>query len=193
YDIPSVRRLDRWVDVGDGYEGGNNEANMEKARSRLVPLKVKRTLEFLADLPGRPVVVYGWHREFVEAIAKAIPGAAFVTGDTSFREREIIKGQFALGRIPVLVANLKAFGLSVSLAKASHVVFGEIHWSETDHRQAEGRIKGPAQKAPRIDYTYLMVKNSVEEFVWRVRLNNGRAMDRLDKAATPSIIRSGTG
>jgi superfamily II DNA or RNA helicase len=193
YDIPTVRRIDRWVDVGSGYTGGNNEANMEKARSALVGLKVQRTLEFLNDLPQRPVVVFGWHRDFVSRLAAKIPGSACVTGDTSTSERADIQRRFASGNIPVIVANLKAFGLSVSLARAAHVIFGEIHWSETDHRQAEGRIKGPAQQAKRIDYTYLMVKNSVEEFVWRVRLNNGRAMDRLDKAASPSIIRSGTG
>jgi len=193
YDIPAVRRIDRWVDIGSEYTGGNNEANMEKARSALVALKVKRTLEFLDDLPERPVVIYGWHRSFVEEVAKRIPGSAFVTGDTPTLQRTDIQRQFSAGRIPVLVANLKAFGLSVSLARASHIIFGEIHWSETDHRQAEGRIKGPAQTAKRIDYTYLMVKNSVEEFVWRVRLNNGRAMDRLDSAARPSIIRTGTG
>jgi Helicase conserved C-terminal domain len=193
YDVPAVRRIDRWVDVGSGYDGGNNEANMEKARSALVNLKIRRTLEFINDLPERPLVVYGWHTEFCNGLSSRILGSRVVTGNTSNHDRERIKHDFQEGKIPVLVANLKAFSLSVSLTAARHIIFGEIHWSETDHRQAEGRIKGPSQKASRIDYTYLMVKNSVEEFVWRVRLNNGRAMDRLDKAATPSIIRAGTG
>jgi hypothetical protein len=187
FDIPAVRRIDRWVDVGPAYKGGDNETNMERARSGLVGLKVKRTLEFLADLPQRPVVVYGWHREFVETLAAQIPGSAFVTGDTGFVQRAQIQRDFALGRIPVLVANLKAFGLSVSLAKASHMIFGEIHWSETDHRQAEGRIKGVAQTARHIDYTYLMVKNSVEDYVWRTKLNKGKAMDRLDLAISKGL------
>jgi len=155
---------------------------MEAARSRLVPLKIKRTLEFLADTPGRPLVIYGWHRDFVESLAAQIPGAAFVTGDTPPIRRASIQRDFQLGRIPVLVANLKAFSLSVSLTQAAHIIFGELHWSETDHRQAEGRIKGPSQTAKHIDYTYLMVKNSVEDYIWRVKLDKGRAMDRLDRA-----------
>lgn len=190
FDIPAVRRIDRWVDVGRTYTGGNNEASMEKARSSLVPLKIQRTLEFLNDLPQRPVVVFGWHTRFVEELATRIPGAAFVTGDTPTIRRSEIQRDFSNGRIPVLVANLKAFGLSVSLARASHVIFGEIHWSETDHRQAEGRIKGIAQQAKHIDYTYLMVKNSIEDYVWRNKLNKGRAMDRLDLAISKPLTKS---
>jgi hypothetical protein len=193
FDIPTYRRIDRWVDVGRGYTGGNNEANMERARTALVPLKIQRTLEFINDLPERPLVVYGWHTDFVEGLAAKIPGSAYVTGQTNDRDRERIKRDFQNGAIPVLVANLKAFSLSVSLTRSRHVIFGEIHWSETDHRQAEGRVHGPTQTAKHVDYTYLMVKNSVDDFVWRVRLNNGRAMDRLDNAARPSIIRTGTG
>jgi hypothetical protein len=193
FDVPVVRRIDRWVDVGPGYSGGNNEANMERARSALVNLKIRRTLEFVNDLPERPLVVYGWHTEFCNGLSSRIPGSRVVTGDTSDAERERIKRDFQQGEIPVLVANLKAFSLSVSLTAARHVIFGEIHWSETDHRQAEGRIKGATQKASRIDYTYLMVKNSVDEFVWRNRLGKGKSMDRLDSAAGPSIIRTGTG
>lgn len=187
FDVPEVRRIDRWVDVGTQYKGGGDEASMERERSRLVPLKIQRTLEFLNDLPQRPVVVFGWHTAFVESLAAKIPGAVFVTGSTPPIKRAEIQRDFAAGRIPVLVANIKAFGLSVSLARSSHIVFGEIHWSETDHRQAEGRIKGIAQQARHISYTYLMVKNSVEDYVWRNKLDKGRAMDRLDLAVSKGL------
>jgi hypothetical protein len=181
HDVPEIRRVATFVDVGSGYTGGDNEENLEAARSRLIPIKVHRTLEYLRDLPERPVVVYGWHREYVKGVADGIPGAACVTGETPAMERAEIQRQFQAGRIPVLVANLKAFGLSVSLVRAKHMIFGEPHWSETDHRQAEGRIHGAAQHAERLHYTYLLVKNSVDEYVWRVKLNKGKMMDRLDQ------------
>lgn len=188
YDVPAIRRLVRWVDIGAGYDGGDNETHMETARTRLVPIKIQRCLEFIHDLPQRPLVVFGWHQSFVEAVAEAIPGAAFITGNTPPIQRAEIRRRFMAGQIPVLVANLKAFGLSVSLTRASHVIFGELHWSETDHRQAEGRIKGPSQASPHITYTYLGVRNSVDDFVWRVKLDKGRAIDRLDRALTQRIV-----
>jgi hypothetical protein len=191
FDVPEKRRVDRWVDVGNGYKGGENEANMEEARSRLVPLKVRRTLEFINDIPQRPLVVFGWHQAFVEAVAASIPGSAYVTGNTPVVARARIQRDFAAGRITVLVANLKAFGLSVSLARANHIVFGEVHWSETDHRQAEGRIRGPAQKSPHTTWTYLMVKNSIDSYVWNNKLNKGKAMDRLDSAVGRAYISTG--
>jgi hypothetical protein len=191
YDVPAIRRLDRWVDVGTGYKGGDDAVNMEEARSRLVPTKIQRCLEFLDDVPQRPLVIYGWHQAFVETVAQKIPGAAFVTGRVGVVKRAEIQRDFAAGRIPVLVANLEAFGMSVSLAKSAHVIFGEVDWSATAHRQAEGRIRGPAQHSPHITYTYLLVKNSVDEFVWRVKLANGKAMDRLDKAVAQRIVGKG--
>lgn len=182
FDIPLVRRIATYVDVGNVYTMGDNEGELERARSRLVPLKVQRTLEFVADTPERPLIIYGWHQDYVRQVAAKIPGAAYVTGGTPPIQRAEIQRRFAAGQIPVLVANLKAFGLSVSLARASHMIFGEVHWSETDHRQAEGRIHGARQESSHLRYTYLLVKNSVDDYVWRVKLNKGKAMDRLDRA-----------
>jgi hypothetical protein len=193
FDVPLVRRIAQYVDLGPGYTGGDNEANLERARSALIPIKIQRTLEFLNDLSDRPVVVFGWHQEFVEKLAASIPGAEFVTGNTPAIRRADIQRRFAAGRIPVLVANLRAFGLSVSLARAHHIVFGEIHWSETDHRQAEGRIHGPSQVHDRLHFTYLLVKNSVDEFVWRVKLDKGKAIDRLDAAVGPVLTPTALG
>jgi hypothetical protein len=193
FDVPLVRRIAQYVDVGPTYTGGDNEANLERARSALIPIKVQRTLEFLNDLPDRPVIIFGWHQEYVEQVAAHIPGAEYVTGATPTIRRAEIQRRFAAGKIPVLVANLKAFGLSVNLSRASHMVFGEPHWSETDHRQAEGRIHGSAQRAGRLNYTYLLVKNSVDDFVWRVKLDKGRAIDRLDAATGPVLTPTALG
>lgn len=182
FDIPPTRRIPLWLDGGTGYSGGDNETHLEEARSRLVPLKIQRTLEFIEDVPERPLVVYGWHQDYVRGVAAKIPGAAYITGDTPPMARAQIQRDFQAGRIPVLVANLKAFGLSVSLTRAHHMIFGEIDWSETNHRQAEGRIHGATQHSSHLRYTYLLVRNSVDDFVWRVKLNKGKAMDRLDSA-----------
>ncbi len=179
--VPRIRRMDEWLEEAiEPYPGDNDPRVMFTERTRLVPAKVRLTAEWLKEFTIRPVVVFGWHHVFMDRVAER-SGGVVLSGDTPELKRRQIISDFQEGKIPVLICQIKAAGLAIDLSRASHVAFGELHWSEVDHRQAEMRIRGPLQKAKHLTYHYLMVKRSVDEHIWNVRLEKGDAMDRLDK------------
>jgi hypothetical protein len=185
-DLPTKLRLPLYVarlgDPGITSAVVNPSAHVAERRHALAPLKAKLTIEYLEEaLSDRPVVVYGYHRSYLNRIAKHF-GAPQIDGDTSgTRRAEIIEG-FQRGDHPVLVAQLQAAGVAVTMTAGHHAVFGELHWSAVDHWQAEDRLHRMGQTQD-VTYHYLLVENSIDELVWRYVLQKGSAIDRADDAA----------
>jgi hypothetical protein len=182
-DVPYLPlRVSRWVSEGPMYEH-RHDNGLATALAALAEVKARRTIEYLRGLPRRPVVVFGWHRRYIELVAAELK-APIIYGGTSADQREQVIAAFSAGQVPVLVCNLKSAGMSIDLARAADAVVGELWWDEVNHRQAEARILGPSQLAKRPTVHYLMSADSADEFVWNVRLRKGRALDRLDEAGT---------
>lgn len=185
-DLPPMHRMPMWVAAGPGVplldENESAAAALGRMRSDLAPVKAKLTIEYLEEaLEDRPVVVFGYHHRFLNAVADHFR-APIISGDTSDVERQQLRTDFQAGKIPILVAQLQAAGVAIDLFAANHAVFGEIHWSSVDHRQAEKRIHRIGQTRPATMH-YLLTSKSVDELVWRVVLRKGEAIDRLDTAA----------
>lgn len=176
-----------WLDEGDSfkYDGGNQEGAMSRARSELSSLKAQRTVELIRrnNLQLEPLVVFGWHKNFIHKVAAELGGAAIIDGDVPHEQKTRICKEFAEHRIGIIVANIQAAGKSVDLASAKNAVFGEIDWVKATMAQAEARIRGPKQTGKPC-YWYLLAMNSVDDFVWRSMLARGRDMKRLDAAKT---------
>jgi hypothetical protein len=174
-----------WLDEGDSfkYDGGQQEGAMSRARSELSSLKAQRTVELIRrnNLHLGPLVVFGWHKNFIHSVARELGGAAIIDGDVPHEQKTRICREFAEHRIGIIVANIQAAGKSVDLATAKNAVFGEIDWVKATMAQAEARIRGPKQTRKPC-YWYLLAMNSVDEFVWRSCLARGRDMKRLDAA-----------
>jgi len=172
------RILDIWVDHYDQTVELRRD-EMERLRSELVLLKCQRTIEYVAKLKERPVIVYGWHRKLLQHLASHWR-APLIYGDTNQSERVKIQQEFQAGLTPILVCTL---GMrAVDLSRADHVVYAEIDWSATKMRQSMDRVVNGAK--PRESAAHvLLVSGSVEEVVWDRILMKGEAIERLDQAA----------
>jgi hypothetical protein len=180
-DVPYLPlRVTSWVSEGPMYEH-RHDIGLAAALAALAELKARRTVDYVRSLPRRPVVVFGWHRHYIELVAAELE-APIIYGGTSADQREQAIAALRAGQVPVLVCNLRAAGMSIDLARAADAVVGELWWDEVTHRQAEARILGPRQLARHPTIHYLMSADSADEFVWNVRLRKGRALDRLDEA-----------
>lgn len=174
-------RIPRWVGEEEhpytGEDGG-----MGRARTELIPLKILKTVDYLnSDIQERPVVIAGWHREYLEGLRLRL-GCPVINGTTSSAERGKLIAEFQAGQHPVLGIQIISGGMSIDLSRARHILFGEIDWDYTNLFQMEARTRGPRQQATSTVAHYLMIANSVEEYVWNVKLEKGNAIGRLDKA-----------
>jgi hypothetical protein len=167
-DIPAEQRIPYWLDEVD-----------EDDKRSLVDLKVEATVDLCARFE-EPLVIFGWHRDYVEKTAKALK-APWIDGDTSSLKRiEAIEG-FTDGKHDRIVLNIRSGGMSIDLARAAITIHGEPY-TAADHRQAEARIKGPRQRSDRIAHYYVLQAGSPDEDAWVRVLRNGHEMDSLDGA-----------
>lgn len=173
-----------WLDEGHKYHyvGGEDDGQMARARNELSLLKADRVVELVKSngLGNEPLVIFGWHRAFINRVAVQL-GAQIIDGRTDSATKFRIAKGFASNPIPIVVCQIEAAGMSVDLAGARNAVFGEIDWVKSTMSQAEARIRGPRQ-TKRPCYWYVLCLDSVDEFVWRTMLGRGRDMNRLDAA-----------
>lgn len=181
-DVPLPVQLPRWVgDRGGPWNHYRTDQTMAEEISALVNEKVRLTVDYVNELDVRPVVVFGWSAEFTRQVAERLE-APRIYGGTSIDDRERIRAAFQLGQVPVLVGNLRSLGLGVSLSRADHFVYGEPYWDAALYLQAQARGRSLEKKEPLVHH-HLLVAGSVDEYVWKVRLDRGRAIDRLYDAA----------
>jgi len=157
-------------------------ANLATLRRRLSPEKARLTIDYLEQqLVERPVVVFGWHHEYLNRVALHFQ-APVIDGETSQLKRTDLVCDFQAGKISILVGQIEAMGMAITLTAGRHAVFGECHWSAVSLRQAEDRLHRIGQHND-VTYHYLLVANTVEQVVWETALRKGAAIDRLDEAA----------
>ena len=108
-----------------------------------VPRVVEHILDSLAE-EGHKIVVFAWHRDVIAAICAALASenieAVSITGDTPMQARQSAVDRFqTVSECRVVVGNIQAAGVGITLTAASHVIFAELDWVPGNITQAEDR------------------------------------------------------
>lgn len=186
-EVPLPTQIPKWIeDLGQGWDFYRDDQTLAEEIRALIPLKARMTAEYVGSLVERPVVVFGWHVAFTEAVAELLE-APLIRGDTSVDEREAIRERFQAGHVPVLVGNLRSLGLGIALDAADHFVYGEPYWDASLYLQAQARGTNLAKRRSTTHH-HLLVAGSVEEYVWERRLERGAAIERLHAAVEDVVV-----
>lgn len=89
------------------------------------------------------VVVFAWHADVIAEIAESLKkyGARIITGATAAADRQRIVDDFQNDpRVRVVVGNILAAGVGITLTRANEAVFAEQSWVPGDNAQAADRI-----------------------------------------------------
>lgn len=133
--------------------------------------KAHAAVELLSDelatgaLPA--VVVFAHHREVVDVLCAGLSrfGVLRIDGSTSPKARTAAVEAFQRDDGPrVMVANLLAGGVGITLTRASEVVFVELDWTPGNNAQAADRVHRIGQTRP-VRARFLALANSVDELI----------------------------
>jgi SWI/SNF-related matrix-associated actin-dependent regulator 1 of chromatin subfamily A len=127
--------------------------------------KAEAAVDYLTDPAGmdwdgrEPVILFYWHQAALDGINAALARCKVPTGEVrngkpvmrpvtvdylngkvTGDHRTATVDRFQAGRTDVLVAQLKAAGVGVTLTRASKALFVQCPWSAGDLAQAAGRI-----------------------------------------------------
>jgi SNF2 family DNA or RNA helicase len=87
---------------------------------------------------GEPLLLFAHYKDTTEALAEEF-GCPKITGDVGADRRGEIVEEFQNGEHQLLVLNIQAGGVGITLTEASNVAFVEIPWTFAEVEQAEDR------------------------------------------------------
>lgn len=126
----------------------------------------------------RPLIVWAQHHEVMDELAHQVGAKlpeligdsriAIIDGRTSHNQRTRIVDDFQAGRIGVLIAQIAAAGVGITLTRSSDAIFAETDWSAPLIQQAEDRISRIGQTRPCM-FTTLIAEGTLDPHIHRVR------------------------
>jgi len=141
--------------------------------------KLDQASQIINDMckEGEPLLVFAWHNTLIELLGNYM-GQKFptkvITGSTPTSERQSIVESFQNGLVQVLICNIKAAGVGVTLTKSNRVVFVEPSWVPADNEQAIARVHRIGQTRS-VQATFLVYPGSLDhkilESIKRKQLN----------------------
>lgn len=139
--------------------------NMAKLMRAIGLAKVEAAVEYITDL-AQPVVVFAVHTDVVEQVMTRCSQAGLscgrITGADSVEDKQSVVDAFQRGELNVVVCNIRAAGVGITLTRASHLLFVELSFSPADMEQAEGRVDRIGQKAGCINIIKLVGEKTLD-------------------------------
>lgn len=144
---------------------GKLTEEIKSERRRVGLLKLPAVSEFIesVNLEKHSVVVFAWHQDVIEALAKKFE-APFVHGGIPANQRSKLIYEFQSKKFPLLIASIGACGVGVNLHAADIAVFAEIPWTAAELKQCEDRLHRIGQQSSVHIYRFL-AKGTIDEAI----------------------------
>ena len=116
---------------------------------------------------GEKLVLFAHHKEIVGQLAERFSANA-ITGSTPPERRQELVDSFQNDTdAKLIVCNIKAGGLGITLTAASNVCFVELDWTPAAHDQAEDRCHRITQKDS-VNAWYLLADDTIDTEIYDI-------------------------
>lgn len=146
-------------------------SHVATVRKALGVAKVPQAVQYiqtLVDANKTKIVVFAVHIDVVKLLSETLKNKLksytvhTITGGTTIPQRDKIIDSFQNDPAPqILVANMVACGVGVTLTSAHTVVFTELDFTPSNIMQAEARVHRISQKEP-VNSVYLLANDSLD-------------------------------
>jgi SWI/SNF-related matrix-associated actin-dependent regulator 1 of chromatin subfamily A len=170
----------------DGPAWATFLGKLNQARHALALAKVEATLEAVQERleAGEKVVVFSSYTGVIERLREELGDQArVITGATPAAQRQAAADAFQEDPgVRVLLGNLVAAGVGLTLTAGTHVVFNDLDWVPANHWQAEDRIYRIGQTRPAF-VTYLVAEGTLDDYVAALLEQKARLVGVLEAEA----------
>jgi len=132
--------------------------------------KLNEAREFIHQVvdSGEKLIVFVWHRIMVSELMKEFPDAVKVTGDDDHLAKQQSIDNFQKNpNTKLIICNIKAAGVGITLTASSRVAFIEYPWTYADCVQCEDRAHRIGQKN-NVMCTYFLGQNTIDEQLYEM-------------------------
>lgn len=147
--------------------------------------KVQFTFNMVADIlrhdETEAILLYAHHRDVVQALHHALtwyrPGV--IQGGLGPQVRTEIEDAFQKGDCRLIIGNIDAMNLGLTLTKATRVIFCEYAWTPALNEQAEDRAHRIGKGTDSVFVQYVVLPNSIDEKILTAVLKKENAISKV--------------
>lgn len=132
--------------------------------------KLNEAKEFIHQVvdSGEKLIVFVWHTIMVQELLKEFPSAVTVTGkDNQMQKQDSIDSFQNNENTKLIICNIKAAGVGITLTASSRVAFIEYPWTYADCVQCEDRAHRIGQ-SNNVMCTYFLGQNTIDEDLYQM-------------------------
>ena len=159
-------------------------------RQLVVKAKLESFMEWVENFleSEEKLVIFGWHLEAIEEICKRF-NCNKITGEVSIEDRQKYIEDFQNNpETKLIVCNIKAAGVGLTLTSSSNLAFIEFAWTPGDMEQAEDRIHRLGQVNQSNIY-YFYIPDTIDDvFIDMLQEKNEILMGVLDGYSKEALM-----
>jgi len=140
-------------------------AKIETLKQLAVQGKMKQIIEWIEDFleSDEKLVVFANHRKVIDTLMKHFKGAVKIDGSVSMKKRQDVVDSFQNNpNVRLLIGNIKAAGIGITLTAASNVAVIQFPWSPGILMQACDRVHRISQ-TKQVTIWNLVGEDTIEE------------------------------
>lgn len=158
---------------------------ISELRKMLGLSKIKASVRVINELmeDRKKLVVFCWHKEVAKKLEEELKKykPLVIIGGMSDRKRyDIVKSFQTKEEHEILIANIQAAGVGITLTKADLVVMVERSWVPAENDQAFDRIDRIGQENE-VQCLSLIVKNSLDHMIMNAHINKSEVTKAVIK------------
>jgi SWI/SNF-related matrix-associated actin-dependent regulator 1 of chromatin subfamily A len=148
--------------------------------------KINWVSAFVADIlkndPNESILLYAHHREVVSGLAFKLSEflPLLIQGGVDSKYRTLAEDSFQSGRSRLIIGNISAMSLGLTLTRATRVVFAEYDWTPAANIQAEDRANRIGSKWS-IFCQYIVLPNSIDEDILNANILKQERIEKVIK------------
>ncbi len=146
--------------------------------------KLNEAKDFIHEVndSGEKLIVFVVHHDIVDELKKEFPKAVTVTGrDRDFEKQASIDAFQKDPDTRLIICNIKAAGVGITLTASSRVAFIEYPWTYADCVQCEDRAHRIGQKN-NVMCTYFLGQNTIDEDMYELILQKRHVANTITGA-----------
>lgn len=175
--LKAKNELDRWLRENGFTDGQINKAmkgeaivRMNKLRQISAMGKLDEAEEFTREVldGGNKLILFCNMHAVVDEMLKRFPGAVTVTGRDDMNQRQRSIDLFQKDpKVKLIICNIKAAGVGITLTASSRVAFIEFPWTYADCAQCEDRAHRIGQ-TNNVMCTYFLGQDTIDERIYEL-------------------------
>lgn len=147
-------------------EGRKIDAHVMKVMRSIGMAKVDTAVEYALDVK-EPLVIFCTHTDVLHGVREGLEKegrrCGTITGENNREAKDKAVQDFQNGALDVILCNIRAGGVGITLTRSSHMLFVEQSWSPADIEQAIARTIRIGQVKRCVNITNLIAHKTLDE------------------------------